>query len=218
MKKELACVLIGALVLASCAGGGGALPASPSVAAAPQIKATALPQSCLLLAVRGPLKPADCGCVETGCAESGFTDEFGDSAEAVEGGLLITGSDSSGGFPTSNLGDDFNSEIAVDGSFTIASVVGYSKMSPTCNESLANLNATFFAFVVGMFALSVPSAKAIITAGKVTFATGTAVGAAGAGGLAGVSAAQVSVNLECSGQGAGQNPSGPLPSDYTPGP
>lgn len=156
-------------------------------------------------------KPSDVSC---GCNWPGgdYTDPSGDS---IEGDSLIGTPLSDGGYDTSNLYSDFGTYEYDDG-FDVGSIVafeqveGYPAMSDACQEALSNLNATFINFMGWAFGTA-------ITMGKWGIKPGLGVGAGAVGQVASLNAAQKAVNIECSGQGAGMNPNGPLPSGYEPG-
>ncbi len=91
-------------------------------------------------------------------------------------------------------------------------------MSQSCINDLSNLNASFYNFMVGAFASVIGGTLAGIAskAVKVGILTGVGVAAQQSGTVGNLNAAQSAVNADCSGQGAGMSPNGPLPSGYSP--
>jgi hypothetical protein len=98
-------------------------------------------------------------------------------------------------------------------------IQGYPPASNACQEALSSLNASFLNFMIAGFSAVIGGSYAGIVAKsvKVGVISGTGIAGSGSGTVGSLAAAQQAVNLECSGQGAGQNPNGPLPSGYAPG-
>lgn len=213
MRKELtASFPVLALVLPACAGGGGtsALPQAVATAAAVAPKINPVPD-CGGLLIAKRLKPAEtCPGDPTSTSDGeGDTITRGGGVYEIEGSPL-----SCGGFNTEFFDEDFGSYTEDDGSFAFfEQVVGYPPMSNSCQQALANLNAAFSGWLIGMAAVVVPPLRAA----KITFGAATGIGAVGATGIGALNAAQLAINQECSGQGAGQNPGGALPPGYSPG-
>jgi hypothetical protein len=163
---------------------------------------------------------SDCGGDDDG---GSATDSSGDTISVTgDSGTLVGTPLDDNGFDTSNFDADFGTSIwDGDGGFVVGfqQVVGYPPMSQACSNDLQSLNAAFYSFMVAAFSSVIGGSVAGIAAKavKVGISTGTGVAAANSGVLGSLIASQNAVNADCSGQGAGQNPNGPLPNGYTPG-
>lgn len=224
MRKGLSASLLSlALIVPACSGGGAGTyvvpqPAASVALAAP--KATPVPDElCQQTKTRGVVHAANDSNCGPPPGQQTVGDGMGDTISGGSGVYEIDGSPlADGGFDSDLLDADFGTYSEDDGNFVwFAQIEGYPPMSNPCQEALSNLNAGFLAWVLGMAAVVVPAGKAALFGAKVTFGAKLGIGATAIGGVGGLSAAQQAVNLECAGQGAGQNPMGALPPDYQPG-
>jgi len=152
---------------------------------------------------------------------------MGDNLVDDSGVFSLDGSAlSEGGFDTALFEEDYgtlewdaNDDAQFDPDIAYLQIEGYPPASNACQEALANLNAAFLNFMIAGFSSVIGGTYAGIVAKavKVGVITGTGVAASSSGTIASLNAAQFAVNLECAGQGAGQNPNGPLPPGYAPG-
>lgn len=206
MRKKIArlpwiCCVILAIILDACSGSPtGLVPASNNgpLLDKPVLKVQEIPCE-------------NCG-YPGGGGGSVAEDDYGDE---IDDGMLIGTPLSNGGFSANNIDVDFATDNYDDG-FSVSEVAafeqiqGYPPMSNACQEALSTLNSSFYGFMIYLFG-------AVWAGGKFGVKLGVGIGAGATSQIGSLNSAQNAVNIECSGQGAGQNPNGPLPPGYQPG-
>ncbi|HTZ54861.1 MAG TPA: hypothetical protein VMB20_07330 [Candidatus Acidoferrum sp.] len=208
MQKDYAALLCGALVLSACSGGGGV---PPVATAAPASLQTAAPACGGLLSVV-QIKPMD-DCSGNGNGESS-SDADGDVLiYEGDGGYVLDGHATSlGGFDTSDFSYDFGDLVWSNGGFPNDQPATEYPRDAQCNAALATLNGAFASWLGWAFGTG--GSFAIPGSGVLKVAGGVAIGAQAVAANITLQTAQNAVTIECSGQGAGLDPYGPLPSDY----
>jgi len=226
MRKALtASLLIGALSACSSGAPSSIVPQpAASVASVVQpVPRNSPADSCPLVTTRGSTHVMCGGGDGEGSANE--SDDSGDDLSQSGGGFNLEGSPlENGGFDTSNFQDDFGTMTwngADTASFSyFTQIEGYPPMSQACINDLNALNSSFLNFMIAGFSALIGGSYAgiVAKARKVGVISGTGIAASNVGQIASLNAAQLAVNADCSGQGAGQSPGGPLPPGYAPAP